>query len=105
MSYALLCLGFLAVAVAAAVAARRSRPAGHGAALALTAAGLGVLTAVFDSVMIAAGLFAYDDAQLLGLRLGLAPVEDLAYPVAALLLCSAIWNLSAAKADDRGRPA
>ena len=42
-----------------------------------------VLTAVFDNVMIAAGLFDLRPAtHLAGLRIGLRPVEDFAYPLA-----------------------
>ena len=47
-----------------------------------------VLTAVFDSVMIAAGLFGYADGTRLGPAIGLAPIEDFAYPVAAVLLAA-----------------
>lgn len=101
MSYALLSLAFLAVAAVASIVARRRRPPGHWSALALTAAGLIVLTVVFDSLMIAASLFAYDEGQLLGIRLWLTPLEDLAYPVAALLLCSAVWNLTVDRSGDR----
>lgn len=43
-----------------------------------------VLTAVFDNVMIAADLFRFDDDQLSGARVGLAPVEDFAWPLAAV---------------------
>jgi lycopene cyclase domain-containing protein len=107
MSYAVLCLPFLAVSAVLAAIAWRRAPAGHAAALALTAGGLVLLTAVFDSLMIAAGLFDYADAPLLGPRLGLAPIEDFAYPIAALLLCSAVWTLlgRADASAARDRPA
>lgn len=62
-------------------------------AVGLVGALLVVLTVVFDSLMIAADLFRYDDAALLGPRLWLAPVEDLAWPVAATLLLPAVWEL------------
>jgi small toxic polypeptide LdrA/B/C/D len=101
MSYALLSIAFLAIAAAVAIVARRRRPPGHASALALTAAGLVVLTVVFDSLMIAAALFAYDESQLLGVRLWLTPLEDLAYPIAALLLCSAVWNLTVDRSGAR----
>ena len=51
------------------------------------------LTLVFDSLMIWADLFRYDDAHLVGLMLGLAPVEDFAWPVAAALLLPALWEI------------
>ncbi|WP_150461146.1 lycopene cyclase domain-containing protein [Nesterenkonia ebinurensis] len=52
-----------------------------------------VLTAVFDNLMIAAGLFTYADERISGLRLGLAPIEDFSYPVAAVVLLPALWTL------------
>lgn len=58
-----------------------------------TAVALFVLTVVFDSVMIAADLFRYDEDTLSGLRLLLAPVEDLAWPLAAVLGLPALWLL------------
>lgn len=68
-------------------------------------AGLLVLTAVFDNVMIATGLMVYDPAHLAGILLGSAPLEDFAYPLAGLLLLPAVWLLSGRvrrrESDDR----
>src|ERR671912_412410 len=50
------------------------------------------LPVAFDSIMIAAGLFDYSEAHIWGVRLGLAPIEDLAYPIAGILLLSGVWN-------------
>lgn len=50
------------------------------------------LTAVFDSVMIAAGLFGYRPQALSGVYVGLAPIEDFAYPLAAAVLLPALWR-------------
>ena len=33
-------------------------------------------TAIFDNLIIWSGLVAYDDSKILGMRIGLAPVED-----------------------------
>lgn len=52
-----------------------------------------VLTAVFDNIMIASGLFDYAGHTLTGVHLGLAPIEDFAYPVAAALLLPGLWLL------------
>ncbi|MDN5820463.1 MAG: lycopene cyclase domain-containing protein [Brachybacterium sp.] len=60
---------------------------------AVTIAVLLVLTAGFDTVMIAADLFRFADDDLLGIRIGLAPLEDLAWPLAAGLLLPALWLL------------
>lgn len=93
MTYLALCAGFVALAAAVAVAARRRGGPGHASALLVTAVVLVVLTAVFDNLMIAAGLFDYADAQISGARIGRAPVEDFAYPLAGVLLLTAVWNL------------
>ena len=54
-----------------------------------------VLTAVFDNLMIAAGLFTYPPEHLSGLRIGLAPIEDFSYAVCAAFLVPAVYTLLA----------
>lgn len=93
MTYLLLCALFVAAAAVVALLARRRGRPGHAVAVALTAAVLLLLTAVFDNLMIAAGLFDYADARISGLRIGRAPVEDFCYPLAGVLLLTAVWNL------------
>ena len=93
MNYLLLSAGFLAVAIVVAAIGWRRAPRGHGRAVAISALVLVVLTVAFDSIMIAAGLFGYSEAQIWGVRLGLAPIEDLAYPLAGVLLLSGAWNM------------
>lgn len=99
MTYLVLCAFFLpAAALVLLVGLRRS---GRARTLVrswwlpalLTAVLLGVLTAVFDNLMVAAGLFEYDWDGLTGLRVGRIPVEDFAYPLGALLLLPGIWLL------------
>jgi lycopene cyclase domain-containing protein len=51
------------------------------------------LTVVFDNAMIAVGLMTYATRTVSGARVGLVPVEDLAYPVAGLLLLSGLGLL------------
>ena len=93
MTYTLLnvvFLGLVAVLAVAAILARRSpdwRAIGLAAILMLT------LTAVFDNVIIGTGLVAYDDSLISGLRIGLAPIEDFAYTVAALVLLPTVWQI------------
>lgn len=101
MTFALVNLVMLGLAVVgAAVALRASgRPGGRGGGrrgpwlrpLLLTLVGLALLTVVFDNLMIAADLFDYGDQHRSGLQLGLAPVEDLAYPLGAAILLPALW--------------
>lgn len=85
-----------AVALALAVVLRRDgvhRPGGVVGAAAVSFFILAVLTAVFDNVMIASGLFDYGQGTLTGAKVGLAPLEDFAYPLAAVLLLPGLWLL------------
>lgn len=50
-------------------------------------------TAVFDNLIIWSGLVDYDAAKILGLRIGLAPVEDFLYAVVAVMLTSSLWHI------------
>ncbi|QHC67717.1 lycopene cyclase domain-containing protein [Rathayibacter sp. VKM Ac-2759] len=95
MTYLLLNAVFLAVVlVVLVIARRRLRPA----ALLGTLAVLLVMTAVFDNVMIGVGLLvAYDDELISGIRIGVAPIEDFAYAIAAALLLPALWTLLPAR--------
>ncbi|RZS66580.1 lycopene cyclase domain-containing protein [Agromyces ramosus] len=109
MTYALICLPFLAVAAVLAVLAARTLPPRQRRrrwiATGLAAALLLVLTGVFDSVMIAAGLFDYAEGTRLGPTVGLAPIEDFAYPIAAVLLVPAVWTLARGRGGRRANGA
>jgi lycopene cyclase domain-containing protein len=50
------------------------------------------MTAVFDNLIIGSGIVAYDETKILGLKIFLAPIEDFAYTLAAVLMIPAIWN-------------
>ncbi|MCK8468257.1 lycopene cyclase domain-containing protein [Microbacterium sp. KSW4-16] len=93
MSYIQLAACFLLVAVVVGVILPllRRRRGPLPAAVLLTVLVLFVLTAVFDTVMIASGLFHYAQGPLLGIHIGRAPVEDFAYPLAGALLLPAVW--------------
>lgn len=99
MSYLLLSAAFLAVAAVVAAIGWRHAPRGHARAVLTSALVLVLLTVAFDSIMIAAGLFDYAEGHIWGVRVGLAPVEDLAYPVAGILLLSGLWNLLQRRPD------
>lgn len=71
------------------------------AATAVSGGVLLVLTVVFDSLMIHADLFRFEGAHLTGVRLLLAPLEDLAWPLAAVLLLPALWELVRPRSTDR----
>lgn len=75
----------------AGLAADRRSLRRHAAGAALAFLALAVLTAVFDSVMIAADLFSFGTEHLVGLYVGLAPVEDFSYPLVCVALLPALW--------------
>ena len=93
MTYAVLIAIFGAVALVALLLARRRREPGAVRAMLVAFVGLAVLTIVFDSIMIASDLFSYGSDHISGLYLGLAPLEDLAYPAVALVVGVAVWSL------------
>ena len=102
MTYLLLNTVFLVLAAAVfLVAVRRGRLSRRRIlATGIALAAVLVLTAVFDSIMIGVGLVDYDPSRIFGLRIGLAPIEDFAYPVAAALLLPALWALLERKPND-----
>lgn len=95
MSYAALAGLFLLAPFAALVLAVLVRRPGRRwwLSTAITIVMLLVLTAGFDSLMISADLFRFAEEDLLGPRIGLAPLEDLAWPLAAGLLLPSLWML------------
>jgi lycopene cyclase domain-containing protein len=97
MTYADLALVFLAGAVAlAVVAGALARPSrSWWRSTLVVAVLLLVMTVLFDTLMIAVDLFDYDTSALLGPRLLLVPVEDLAWPLVAVLALPALWELLA----------
>ena len=60
-----------------------------------------ILTAVFDNAIIGTGLVAYDSELLSGVMVGLAPIEDFAYTVAALMMIPALWHLLEPRSPER----
>lgn len=88
MTYAVLNVVVLgALVIAAAPRLRRLRRA----PLLWTALAMVALTAVFDNAIIATGIVTYGPDTILGLMVGIAPIEDFAYTVAAVLLMPAVW--------------
>jgi small toxic polypeptide LdrA/B/C/D len=105
VTYALICVPFLVVGIAIALLATRRMPARERRrrwlATAIAGVVLLVLTAVFDSLMIAAGLFEYADGTRLGPTIGNAPIEDFAYPIVAVLVVPAVWTLARRRVPER----
>ena len=69
------------------------RPRRRMAALFLTLAVLVALTAIFDNVIVGLGIVGYDEAKISGVLVGVAPLEDFAYTVAAVFGLPALWML------------
>lgn len=103
MTYLELSAWFVGAAVVAAVVLSvvSGRHRAHLGAMAVTIVVLFVLTAVFDTAMIATGLFHYSADHLLGVHIGLAPLEDFAYPLAGAVLLPTLW--AALRARRRAR--
>ncbi|MEV4688761.1 lycopene cyclase domain-containing protein [Microbacterium sp. LWH3-1.2] len=94
MTYILIVVPFVVLTAVVVLLTVRRPGFGRRMTASVIAAGLLVaLTAVFDNVMIAAGLFTYPDALISGVRIGLAPIEDFAYPVCAAFLVPAVFTL------------
>lgn len=99
MTYPLLALIGIALSVLGClvftVMAFRGKPtlsrAHYPIAVGITVVVMLTLTAVFDNLMIASELFHYAPQHLLGISIGLAPLEDFAYPLAGALLLPAAW--------------
>jgi lycopene cyclase domain-containing protein len=51
-----------------------------------------LVTLVFDNVIIALEIVGYDKSKTIGILLGLAPIEDFAYTVVAVLAVGIIWT-------------
>lgn len=58
----------------------------------LTLAGLLLLTAVFDPLIIHFDIVAYDPSKILGIHMFGAPIEDFFYAVYAACIVPLIWN-------------
>jgi lycopene cyclase domain-containing protein len=99
VTYWILNAGFLAVvAIVAAFAGVRARRGRGGAArpvaaTALTLAAVLLLTAVFDNVLVSVGIVDYGARGTSGVAIGVAPVEDFAYAVAAAIGLPSLWVL------------
>ena len=99
MTYAIILVPFVLVTIAVTLATlARPRFGRRMAASGIAAVVLVALTAVFDNVMIAADLFTYPEEHISWLRIGLAPLEDFAYPVCAAFLVPAVFALLPARA-------
>jgi lycopene cyclase domain-containing protein len=93
MTYWALNAIFLAAVAAVALAAVISRRAPRWTSVGLVAGIVLLITAVFDNVMIGVGLVSYSPTAISGVFVGLAPLEDFAYALAAAVLLPSLWSL------------
>jgi len=102
MTYWLLNAVFLALVVALAAAALVTHRAPRWRAIAITAGILLVMTAVFDNVMISVGLVGYSADAISGAFVGVAPLEDFAYTIAAVVALPCLWTLLGSRTSPKG---
>jgi lycopene cyclase domain-containing protein len=97
MTYGAIAAVLLLASGVVAVLGARTLPATerarHWRGVGIAALILVVLTAVFDNLMISANLMEYDLEGASGLLIGVAPIEDFSYSVAAVLAVPGLWLL------------
>lgn len=93
MTYWLLNAVFLAVVALVALAAVLVRWAPRWRAVGLAAIPLLLLTAVFDNVLVGTGIVGYASDRISGVLIGVAPLEDFCYAIAAVVLLPSLWSL------------
>jgi len=99
MTYLALNAIFLAAVAAVALAAVLARRAPRWASVGVAAIVLLVMTATFDNVMVGVGLVGYDRPRISGVFVGVAPIEDFAYAIAAVVLLPSLWSLLETKRE------
>ena len=93
MTYWALNAIFLGVVAVVAIVALLRRPRRSWFAVLITLGILLLFTAVFDNVMIGVGLVGYDRGLISGAFIGVAPLEDFAYAIAAVIGLPSLWAL------------
>jgi lycopene cyclase domain-containing protein len=63
-----------------------------------------VLTAIFDNMIIGFGLVDYDPELISGVRIGVAPIEDFAYTVVAMIVVPMLWAWGEKLSSRRATP-
>jgi lycopene cyclase domain-containing protein len=59
-----------------------------------------LLTLVFDNAIIGAGIVAYDPQFISGVKAWLAPIEDFAYTIAAVMVVALLWEREVSYANN-----
>ena len=100
MTYWLINVPFLLAAALVLGAAIAMRRAPQWIPWIMSATVMLVLTAVFDNAIIGFGIVDYDESLISGVKVGLAPLEDFAYTLAALLAIPALWHVLGKRPKD-----
>jgi lycopene cyclase domain-containing protein len=93
VTYWLLNIPFLAAVAVVALAVLLSRRSPRWKAIGLAAIPVLLLTVIFDNVLVGVGIVGYDPSLISGVLIGVAPLEDFAYAIAALVLLPSLWSL------------
>ena len=88
MTYFVLNLLFVAIALVGFLVQVAKK---HWGLYAITLLPMLLITAIFDNAIIFGKIVAYDETKISGLLIGLAPIEDFAYTVAAVLVVPTVW--------------
>lgn len=59
-------------------------------------------TAIFDNLIVGSGIVEYDTSAITGIYLGVAPIEDFAYTIAAVLILPTLWAVLGYLKKERG---
>jgi len=89
MNYLALNVTFMLIALATLNLVSRKSP---WRAISFTMFWMLLVTLVFDNIIIGLEIVGYDKTKISGILLGLAPIEDFAYTVVAVLAVSIIWT-------------
>jgi len=90
---------FLAIVAVVAILAVAMRRPPRWISVLITVGVVIIATAIFDNVMIGIGLVGYNRADISGVFIGIAPIEDFAYAVAAAVLLPSVWSLLDRRAE------
>lgn len=93
MTYWSLNAFFLAAVLIVAVVAILTRRAPRWRAVGLATIVVLIMTVVFDNVLVGLGIVGYTPDRISGVLIGVAPLEDFSYAVAALVLLPCLWTL------------
>jgi lycopene cyclase domain-containing protein len=88
VNYLILNLIFVAVSLLALVLV----PKNHWPAYLVGLVPMLILTAIFDNAIVASGIVAYDPSKISGVMIGVVPIEDFAYTIAAVAIVPSVWS-------------